>query len=198
MSLRESAKVRTALLRQEVRRSPIHDLREMSLTNGRLFPTDREPIPWDTAPIVPLMDGVVDLFGNKRDVNGMFKEYNVSVLALNLSTMGASHIQPYKECIPENIPLIDIHIIVGRLKSLFLSRLCRMQLLKTTQETLKDKTFCLSLPKPGLFGNMGAWNRYGAYIYLIDDVGRARWRASGPPDEGDLENFERAIEHLQK
>lgn len=187
-------KLRSAALRQEVRRSPIHDLREMSQSRGRLFPADTDPIAFDLAPPVPRMNGIVDLDGNPAEIR--FTESKVSVLTLNMSGEGARLIHAYKQLVPANIPLFDIHVIVGWLRSIFLSRLCRRQLRQSTTVDLWQKTFCLSINKPGLFGNIGAWNRYGGYVYLVDQRGRARWRASGEPDQQDLINFSKAIEHL--
>lgn len=198
MSLRDATKLRAAALRQEVHRSPILDLREMSKMNGRLFPADVRPIAADIAPLVPQLNNAVDLTGKKvLDLNAKFKSHSVTVMALNMSNLGASYLLPYKEAIPVGVQLIDVHVIVGTLKAILLSRLSRWQLNKTTKEEHRASTYCLNLAKPGLFGNLGAWNRYGGFVYLVDKQGRARWRASGPPIDHDLAHFKAAIEELR-
>lgn len=203
MTIKETSKLRSALLRQEIRRSPIHDLREMTVTNGRIFPTSTTVLSPDLAPSVPTMDGLVDLWGHRVDnshIQSIFKHNQCTVLSLNMSDMGSVQIQPYKDILPRHVPILDVHVIVGWLKGFLFSRWCRKQLLTrlADQPNMQSSTFCMGLPKPGLFGDLGAWNRYGGFVYLIDRDGKARWRASGPPVEQDLQYYINAIKLLQQ
>lgn len=199
MALKESVKLRKLLLRQDFAHSPIRDIREMSHTNGRLFPTDPAPISKHAAPLIPQIDNMVNLYGQPvPNIQALFKTQKVAILALNMSTMAAASIQPYKDRVPDGVPLLDVHVIVGRLKAVILSGLCRWQLRRSTEESMWKRTFCVNIYRSGLFGNIGAWNRYGAYIYLVDQEGRARWRCSGPPLEGDVDRFVSAVKMLNE
>jgi hypothetical protein len=198
MSLKEAALLRMARIRQDLAHSPIRDLRQMLDLHGRLFLTDSAPLQPHLAPPLPtLPEGTVDVWNKAVDLSDIFRERGVTVVALNMSKVGAEHIRAYKNIASGHAPVIDIHVIVGRIKGLLFGRKCRRELQQSPLVNYAhDKTVCLVSAKPGLFGGVGAWNRYGGYVYLVDQKGRARWRASGPPTDSDLDNYQKALEIL--
>jgi hypothetical protein len=167
----------------------------MNDTNGKFFQTDKNPLAKDLARRIPFLTGK-SLNGDYVTCDDVFSKSRITILALNMSNLGAQQIEPFKH-FSTDVPLLDVHVIIGRLKAAIIGPFARYALKRNTP---RDRWKCTLLTRlsPGYLGSLGAWNRYGGYVLLIDQEGMARWRTCGTPSAEELHSFKNAIDSLRR
>lgn len=180
--------------RQEFIRSPMHDIQEFVAKNGKMFPTDPQPLASSLSPSFPSIFAA-DLNGKMVKWHDLFRESRVTAISISSCSAADVQIEPLRQhCRSRQYPLIDAHVTISWLKWILFGYFAKRELRNNNAGT---RTFVMRA-KHGVFGDVGAWNQYGGYFYLVDGQGRARWRTSGRPDENELNLLDSAVNKLIK
>lgn len=160
-------------------RGPIHDMREMIDTKGRLT----KPELLETPMAIP--DMLVNTIGNERL---QLKDVRSTLLCVSSSALGFESIGAVIK-VAEEKPVINIHLLQGLLRySLFYYPLKRHLLLSPhTSAILKGPQDALR--------ELGVLNTYGGYAFWISKKGNITWRSSGGLHAQELEAFRQLISH---
>ena len=182
--------------------SSIREIGMILKKRGRIFDTDTRVMDVEKSIDMPVIKGHT-LEGTQVEIStdSVYSRNKVTVVKISCSQLGTEYVAPYK-C-PEDVLCVNVHLVVGRLKGTLLYKLIMNQLTEEYNKKIildsntKEQIVVCKYDRMGDFEQIGAVNRYGGYVYLVDQRGKARWRACGEASNEDLNHFKTAIDELR-
>ena len=116
----------------------------------------------------------------------IFSHNRATLLAVSYSTFSDPVIESFISACPSNLPQIVIRPILNPVKWLLWSKLI----------TCKSNSYSIRGDLPGAIDVFGMENKYAGYVFLIDSVGKIRWKAAGTATTEEITELETKFKQL--
>ena len=167
--------------RDDLSRGPIREMREMIDTRGRLFPPQflTELVSVPSLNLKSIHNEDIFLPDSSKD----------SLICLSGSALGLQSLSAIIERMRKKRPIIQIHLLNGRLRYTLLKNFTVYNLKRSNESrSFKFKQIVMRGPVEE-FCQLGAENGYGGYAFLVNSSGLIYWKSSGGLLPSELEQI---------
>ena len=196
---KEATEQRQKKLREELQRGYFDDMKDLRDTGGRVGP----PAEVLTAPLespdFPRMEDCVGVDGSPCELPVAGQ---ATLITLAFRSGAQDHIDEWMKALDTfedgGLEVVELGLIDSYVMGVFPFRQSILANAKTRQQQTGVKQIFRFGDAEPIRTKMNLHNKLAAFVFLVDAAGRVRWRASGPPEPGEVDILARCARDVQK